>query len=111
MVEAQQLVANPFGDLTLERLRRRTSAKWRDYPEDVLPLWIAEMDAAIAQPIVAAVQDALANGDTGYPAGFTYAEAMASFAIDRWAWSFDPFATAKVTDVMTGIVELVVCHG
>ncbi|CAA9540253.1 MAG: Cystathionine beta-lyase, type II [uncultured Thermomicrobiales bacterium] len=100
-------IANPFSDLSLERLRRRTSAKWRVYPEDVLPLWVAEMDAMIASPIVAAVQTALSNGDTGYPAGFAYAESMASFALDRWRWAFDPSTTAMVTDVMTGIVEVI----
>jgi len=104
--QTQRPVADPFDDLSLERLRRRTSAKWRDYPEDVLPLWVAEMDAALAPPIVAAVHDALANGDTGYPAGdgHAYSEAMASFAADRWAWSFDPssrLATTCLTHVCT----------
>lgn len=107
MEQAHQLVANPFGDLALERLRRRTSSKWRFYPDDVLPLWVAEMDAHIAAPIVEAVHEALLNGDTGYPVGVACAEAMASFAADRWAWSFDPLTTAAVTDVMTGIVELI----
>jgi cysteine-S-conjugate beta-lyase len=99
-------VANPFADLDLERLRSRTSAKWRYHPEDVLPLWVAEMDAYVAQPIVAAVQEALENGDTGYPYGNGYAEAMASFASDRWGWPFEPGMTARVPDVMSGIREL-----
>ena len=107
MREVRSAVSNPFDDLSLERLRRRTSAKWRHYPEDVLPLWVAEMDAVVAQPIVDAVQDALANGDTGYPAGQAYAEAMAGFAGDRWDWAFDPGTAAEVTDVMTGILEVI----
>ncbi len=107
MDQAFQRIANPFGDLALERLRRRTSEKWRFYPDDVLPLWVAEMDANVAAPIVAAVHEALLNGDTGYPVGVACAEAMASFAADRWAWSFDPMTTAAVTDVTTGIVELI----
>jgi cystathionine beta-lyase len=100
-------VANPFADLDLERLRRRSSAKWSYYPDDVLPLWVAEMDAGIAPPIAAAVQAALENGDTGYPMGHVYAQAMASFAADRWGWSFDPAMTAEVPDVMSGIREVV----
>lgn len=107
MVRVRQSNANPFHDLDIDRLRRRTSAKWRVYPEDVLPLWVAEMDAMIASPIVEAVHSALANGDTGYPAGFAYAESMASFAADRWGWAFDPSTTAMVTDVMTGVVEVI----
>lgn len=106
MTETQTLVANPFAGLTEAQLRQRTSAKWRHFPEDVLPLWVAEMDAYPAQPIVDAVQEALANGDTGYPSSKAYAQAMASFAADRWGWTFDPETAHQVVDVMTGILEL-----
>jgi cystathionine beta-lyase len=104
---ATQTVANPFADLALDRLRRRTSAKWRDYPGDVLPLWVAEMDTPLAPPIVAAVQAALEEGDTGYPGSHDHAcaAAFAAFAADRWGWSFDPATAVRVTDVVTGIVE------
>ncbi|HVB64205.1 MAG TPA: aminotransferase class I/II-fold pyridoxal phosphate-dependent enzyme [Nitrolancea sp.] len=107
MSSRHEVIANPFADLDLARLRRHTSAKWSVYPDDVLPLWVAEMDADIAPPIVAAVRAALELGDTGYPFGNRYPEAMASFAADRWGWSFDVAMTAQVTDVMTGIREVV----
>jgi cystathionine beta-lyase len=106
---------NPLQALTLDRLRRRTSMKWRTYPEDVLPLWVAEMDVPLAEPVVCAVTDALDLGDTGYPAGTAYAEALAAFAEKRWNW--DGLAverTAIVPDVMLGVVEmleLVTGHG
>ncbi|MGW3121438.1 MalY/PatB family protein [Streptomyces sp. NPDC001107] len=106
---------NPLRALSLESLRRRTSMKWRTYPADVLPLWVAEMDVPLAEPVVRAVTDALALGDTGYPAGTAYAEALAGFAEKRWGW--DGLAverTAIVPDVMLGIVEmlkLVTGHG
>ena len=35
----------------IARLRERTSEKWRKYPEDVLPLFVAEMDYALAPDI------------------------------------------------------------
>ncbi|MFJ9927696.1 MalY/PatB family protein [Streptomyces misionensis] len=98
---------NPLRALGLERLRRRTSMKWRTYPEDVLPLWVAEMDVPLAPPVVRALTDALALGDTGYPAGTAYAEALAGFAARRWGW--DGIAverTAIVPDVMLGVVEM-----
>ncbi|HVX31415.1 MAG TPA: aminotransferase class I/II-fold pyridoxal phosphate-dependent enzyme [Nitrolancea sp.] len=107
MSTRHEVVANPFADLDITRLRRHTGAKWSVYPDDVLPLWVAEMDADIARPIIAAVQEALELGDTGYPFGPRYPEAIASFASDRWGWSFDTAATAQVTDVMTGIREVV----
>ncbi|MET9381706.1 aminotransferase class I/II-fold pyridoxal phosphate-dependent enzyme [Streptomyces sp. NPDC002928] len=98
---------NPLRALTLDRLRCRTSMKWRTYPEDVLPLWVAEMDVPLAEPVVRAVTDAMALGDTGYPAGTAYAEALAAFAAGRWGW--DGLAverTAIVPDVMLGVVEM-----
>ncbi|MEU3858778.1 aminotransferase class I/II-fold pyridoxal phosphate-dependent enzyme [Streptomyces sp. NPDC028722] len=98
---------DPLRTLGLERLRRRTSMKWRTYPDDVLPLWVAEMDVPLAEPVVRAVTDALALGDTGYPAGTAYAEALAAFAAERWNW--DGLAverTAIVPDVMLGVVEM-----
>ncbi|MGW0762281.1 MalY/PatB family protein [Streptomyces sp. NPDC002814] len=99
---------NPLQALTLDRLRRRTSMKWRTYPDDVLPLWVAEMDVPLAEPVVRAITDALTLGDTGYPAGTAYAEALADFADKRWAW--DGLAverTAIVPDVMLGVVEMI----
>ena len=99
---------HPLRDLTLEDLRRRTSVKWREYDPDVLPLWVAEMDVRLAEPIARAVTQAVAEGDTGYPHGSGYAEAFAAFAAGRWSWdAVDPDRTALVADVMTGIVEAI----
>ncbi|WP_189706627.1 MalY/PatB family protein [Streptomyces phaeofaciens] len=98
---------NPLHALTLDRLRCRTSMKWRTYPDDVLPLWVAEMDVPLAEPVVRAVTDALALGDTGYPAGTGYAEALAGFAAKRWGrHGIAVERTAIVPDVMLGVVEM-----
>lgn len=97
---------NPFAARSLADLRRRTSLKWRHFGADVLPLWVAEMDAVLAEPIAAALRTALEIGDTGYPYGPGYAEAFADFAAERWHWHFDASAVAVLPDVMTGIVEM-----
>lgn len=81
--------------------------KWRAYPADVLPLWVAEMDVMPAEPIARAIKEAVDLGDTGYPSGTAYAEALQAFAHERWGW--DDLAverTAIVPDVMMGIVEV-----
>ncbi|MFD7704889.1 MalY/PatB family protein [Streptomyces caelestis] len=98
---------NPLHALDLDRLRRRTSMKWRTHPEDVLPLWVAEMDVPLAEPVVRAVTGAMELGDTGYPAGTAYAEALAAFAAGRWDWGgLAVERTAIVPDVMLGVVEM-----
>jgi cystathionine beta-lyase len=98
---------NPLTQVSLRQLRQRTSMKWRAHPEDVLPLWVAEMDVLLAPPIVAALTEAIARGDTGYPTGTAYAEAVRDFAADRWGWhGLAVERTAVVPDVMMGIVEI-----
>lgn len=99
-------VDNPLRALPLEELRRRTSMKWRAYDADVLPLWVAEMDVPLADPVRQAVEEALARGDTGYPSGSGYAEAFADFAADRWGWRPALERANLVPDVMLGIVEV-----
>ncbi|MEU7845872.1 aminotransferase class I/II-fold pyridoxal phosphate-dependent enzyme [Micromonospora parva] len=97
---------NPLRQLTIDQLRQRTSLKWREHPDDVLPLWVAEMDVPLAEPVALAITDAVARGDSGYTAGTAYPQALAEFARRRWGW--DGLAverTALVPDVMHGVVE------
>ncbi|MFE9613996.1 MalY/PatB family protein [Streptomyces sp. NPDC006012] len=98
---------DPLVQLSVEQLRRRTSMKWRVHPEDVLPLWVAEMDVPLAPAVAEALHRAVDLGDTGYPHGTAYAEAFAAFAAERWRWDGVRIEnTAIVPDVMTGIVEV-----
>ncbi len=93
-------------DVPLDELRTRTSIKWTAHPADVLPLWVAEMDVHVAEPVREALIDTLRRGDTGYPGGDVYARALRGFAARRWAWDIAVERTAIVPDVMLGIVEV-----
>jgi cystathionine beta-lyase len=97
---------DPFEELTEPQLRARTSLKWRRYPPDVLPVWVAEMDVLLAPPVRRELERLTAAGDTGYAYGDDYARALAAFAADRWAWELDVEATALLADVMRGATEL-----
>ncbi|MCF3101209.1 aminotransferase class I/II-fold pyridoxal phosphate-dependent enzyme [Streptomyces roseoverticillatus] len=98
---------HPLRWLSLGQLQRRTSAKWRAYPPDVLPLWVAEMDVMPAAPVARALTEAVALGDTGYASGTAYAEALDAFARKRWGWDgVVAERTATVADVMRGSVEM-----
>lgn len=92
---------------SVEELRRdHTSVKWRAYPPEVLPVWVAEMDARPCAPVVAAVTRAMERGDTGYTWGAPLTEAFAAFARDTWEWEVVPSRTTVVADVMIGVAEL-----
>jgi cystathionine beta-lyase len=100
-------VISPLRDIQLADLRhRRTSQKWRAYPEDVLPMWVAEMDTRLAEPVKQALLEAIEAGDTGYAHGTDYAEALAGFAKQRWGWTVEIGRTRLMPDVMMGVVEL-----
>ncbi len=95
-----------LGDCSLAQLAKRKSHKWREYPPDVLPAFVAEMDFMVAEPIAAAVRDALAIGDTGYPHVGELGGAFASFAAQRLGWTVNPERVFPIPDVMTGIAEV-----
>ncbi|MDH2424064.1 pyridoxal phosphate-dependent aminotransferase [Sphaerisporangium sp. TRM90804] len=98
--------AAPLSAYGLDELRERRSAKWRHYPPDVLPLWVAEMDTPLAEPISRALGEAIARGDTGYPTPAGLPEAFAGFAARRYGWQADPASMRLVPDVMAGVVEV-----
>jgi cysteine-S-conjugate beta-lyase len=91
--------------LDIAQLRARRGEKWRQYPADVLPAWVAEMDYPIAQPIRAAVEGALALEDLGYPLEPPAAlpEAFAERMAARFGWRIDPQRVEVLSEVVQGI--------
>jgi cystathionine beta-lyase len=98
--------AYDFDAISLDELRARRSAKWRRYPADVLPAWVAEMDFPLAPPVRDALNAAVASDDTGYADADGLPGAFAGFAAERWGWAVDPESTLLVADVMSGVAEL-----
>jgi cystathionine beta-lyase len=91
----------------LAELRRRTSVKWRHHPDDVLPLFVAEMDYDLAPPVAAALHAAISRSDTGYaPISGELGRAYGGFAARRWGWEVDPARVVGVTDVGVGVIEV-----
>lgn len=93
--------------LPLAELRERSSEKWREYPADVLPLFVAETDFPLAPAVSASLRRAVEIGDTGYVASRTpLAESFAAFARRRYGWEPDPARMRSTADVSMGIVEI-----
>jgi cystathionine beta-lyase len=91
----------------IERLRQeRSSIKWTRFMDDVLPLFVAEMDYAIAEPIADAIVARVRASDVGYldgPGKLT--PAFQRFALSRWRWLVAAERVHIATDVSVGIVE------
>ncbi|MDF2508887.1 MAG: aspartate aminotransferase [Microbacterium sp.] len=93
--------------LPLAELRERSSEKWREYPDDVLPLFVAETDFPLAPAVSAALRRAVEIGDTGYVASRTpLADSFSAFASRRYGWQPDPARMRSTADVSMGIVEI-----
>jgi cysteine-S-conjugate beta-lyase len=43
------------------------SFKWRHFEQDVLPMWVADMDFASPEPVIRALQERVMHGVFGYP--------------------------------------------
>ena len=52
-------------DTVIDR-RSNNCIKWHHYPEDVLPLWVADMDFAVPEPVREALRCAIDHGIFGY---------------------------------------------
>ena len=101
------VTVTPLQALPIDQLRQRTSTKWRTYPEDVLPLFVAETDFTPAPTVTAALARAVELGDTGYtPPDPGIAGAYVGFAQRRFDWTVDPARIRTTCDVMMGVVEL-----
>ncbi len=55
-------------------INRRTSdsIKWNLYDEDVLPMWVADMDFISPEPVIQALRARVDHGVFGYPRGARY---------------------------------------
>ena len=98
-----RVTQSPLTLLSPQALRGRRSHKWRRYPDDVLPMFIAEMDTPLAPPIERTLADAIRRGDTGYAHPTGLAEAFAGFASRHYDWQPDPQLSIVVPDVLQGI--------
>lgn len=96
----------------LAALHERHSSKWRRFPEDVLPMHVAEMDFQLAEGIRDRLLTMVSQNDLGYLGPVPeVAEAFAGFADERWNWTIDKSQLKLTTDVGVGVVEFLRANG
>ena len=91
--------------------RRGTeSYKWRTYPDDVLPLWVADMDFLSPEPVRRALREVVDHSVFGYPRGLygdtsdlpEYAQTIVERLRDRYAWHVEPQDVIFVPGIVVG---------
>ena len=96
-----------FSAHSLEELHTHRSAKWRGFPQDVLPLPVAEMDFPVAEPIRAVLAEMVAHSDLGYLGPIPeLGLGFKKFAAERWGWDVDEKQVRAATDVGVAVVEI-----
>ena len=95
------------GEIDLATLRKRTSEKWLHYPEEILPLFVAETDFPTPPAIARALRDAIEHGDLGYAQPReALGEAYSEFSRAHYNHEPDPDAVLAVPEVMVGAAEI-----
>src|SRR3989441_1333427 len=91
-------------DRVIER-RHTESSKWRKYGEDVIPLWVADMDFASPAPVIRALRERVEHGVFGY--GYTLERSpLHDLFADRlqklYGWRVEPDAVVLIPGVIPG---------
>lgn len=89
--------------------RRGTdSKKYSVYPEDVIPMWIADSDFKAPQPVVDALVERVQQGVYGYtPVSPRLKAAAAKWQEIRFGWEVNPDAVEFVPGVISGVISAV----
>jgi len=76
--------------------------------DDVIPLWIADMDFRTAQPIIDAMIKRAEHGIFGYVSKpMSYKEAASEFQLRRHGWKLDPDTMSFAVGIVPAMAELV----
>ena len=95
-----------FDAMSLDEVRRRGTAKWTYYGDQVLAAWVAEMDFPPADALRMALHDAVDRGFTGYPP--TPEQLGLPAAVAKWFFEHselvvDPGHIRVLPDVLRGL--------
>lgn len=96
------MAAHDF-DTAIDR-RQVPTSKWDRYPEDVLPMWVADMDFPVAEPIAAALRDRLEHPVFGYggPGPASLRDLIAEDMRDLYGWTISPADVVFLPGVVPG---------
>ena len=101
-------------DKTIDR-RATNSYKWDSAPEDVLPMWVADMDFRTAPAIIDALQKRVAHGIFGYTrVPDAYYDAVTSWFSRRHGWDIDRewiIYTSGVVPAVSAVIKALTVPG
>ena len=89
-------------DTIIDR-RSTNSIKWTKYPEDVLPLWVADMDFPAPPPVLEALRKAVEHGIFGYEIPSTVLmETVCRRMNALYNWHIEPEMVVATPGIVSG---------
>jgi cystathionine beta-lyase len=83
--------------------RQTNSIKWTHYQEDVLPMWVADMDFPAPPVILEALHQAITHGVLGYDLPtMALRETVAARMEKLYGWVVDPQAVVAIPGLVSG---------
>jgi cystathionine beta-lyase len=90
-------------DLRIDRRSIYNVNKWKWYPEDVIPLWVADMDFRTPEPILDTLRVGLDHGILGYElASPALLELIAGRLQHKWGWTVSPETILAIPNIDAG---------
>ena len=84
--------------------RSAGSAKWSYYPQDVIPMWVADMDFKSAEPITQALTERIAHGVFGYELPSTsLQQTIIGWLKAHYAWEVQPDDLVFLPGLVSGL--------
>ncbi|MEK9749112.1 MAG: aminotransferase, partial [Pseudomonadales bacterium] len=95
-------------DRVIDR-RATISSKWEKYAgQDVIPMWVADMDFAAPQPVLQAIQERLAHPVLGYNARpLPTIDVIQHWLSSHYRWSVDAEAILLSPGVVPALNQAV----
>ena len=90
-------------DIVPNRRNPNNSNKWNYYPNDVLPMWVADMDFPAPKPILTSLHKAVDQGVLGYEMPPKALKETVVARMDKlYGWKVKPEAVVAVTGIVSG---------
>jgi cysteine-S-conjugate beta-lyase len=90
-------------DQVIER-RNTGCAKWQTYGEDVLPMWVADMDFRSPEPVIQALRERVEHGVFGYAAPMPELTEVICARLQRmYGWTVTPEQIVYLPGVVSAI--------
>ncbi len=82
--------------------RQSASVKWRRYPADTLPMWVADMDMPAPKPILDALRRAVNHGVLGYEFPTPELKETVAARMDAlYGWKVSPESVVATTGIVS----------